>query len=334
MNDARSSGLFGDNTSWQGNCEPGQLTQAGADMCARMGAGLREVYVDKYQLLPQTLRPCDEGLLSLRTTDFQRTRESLASLLEGLYPADTRAGVYLPVRMVPYDTDFMHPNSDACPRIGQLLKATTAQGTEWARRLAKIKPLLDRVNAIAGTTGKSGFDHATTADTWGDILHARECHNMHDPCDASGRECVTQDVVDAICAEADWEASHYYNISEEIQRLTAGPFYMEVLQHFIAAARAANGPKYVHFSAHDSTIDYVVAALKQDVGFPPYATTVRFELWQTQDQPAAHAVQVVYNNRVLRPPECSSDMCPLSDFMAMVKSRLTIRNKAVECALK
>ena len=90
-------GLYGDESIWHGNCQLGQLTEVGGEMCTRMGAGLRSVYVDKYQFLPETLT--NENLkdtLYIRSTDVARARESLTSIMEGLYPGDTRRGVYIP----------------------------------------------------------------------------------------------------------------------------------------------------------------------------------------------------------------------------------------------
>lgn len=330
--DEHGTGVFGDNSSWNGNCEAGQLTALGGEMCTRMGAGLREIYVDKYHFLPEALEPGDAEMLYLRTTDFVRTRESLASLMEGLYPADRRQGVYLPVHVVATDADYMHPNVVACPRLAQLVERNTVGSAEWMAHFARVRGVLARINALVGTANMSGFDSAYTVDTWADILHARECHNMPYPCARDGRTCVTQDMVDALAAAGEWEAAHLY-AGDEAQRLSGGPFFMDLARLFAARVARGTGARYYHYSAHDSTIDTVVSALKVDGGFPPYASTVRFELWQTAPAPApAYAVQMIYNNRVLRPPECSTDMCPLNEFLAMVNTRLTIRNKDLECA--
>jgi len=329
------SGIFGTKQVWNGNCQTGQLTQIGGEMCTRMGAGLRNIYVDKFHLLPETITQKDaDEIFHLRTTDFVRTRESLASLMEGLYPTDKRLGVYIPVSIIPVSTDYLHPNSGACPRLGQLITNNTVNNAEWKRRYQSVKAVLDKVNEIGGTKGSSTFDDNYTVGAWADVFHARECHGMPFPCTEDGATCVSQDMADALYEVDNWQACNAY-IGDETERLSAGPFFVDVANAFSSRVSSGKGPKYIHYSAHDSTIAIVLASLKYDGGFPPYASTVRFELWQTQTGSSPqYAVQIIYNNRVIRPPECGDDMCPLNQFQGMVNSRLTIRDKDKECAKK
>ena len=330
--EVHGAGIFGNEEQWNGNCQTGQLTEKGGEMCTWMGAGLREIYIDKFHLLPDSLTEKDTDLLYLRTTDFQRTRESLASLMEGLYPADKHVGVYLPVHIIPVETDYLHPNTGVCARLGQLVTKNTVKSQDWMKRFNSVKQILDRVNVIAGTKGIVTYDDNYTCDAWADIFHARECHNMPYPCSADGQTCVTQDMVDAICEVDSWDACNAY-VGDETNRLSGGPFFMDVSKSFGTRISSGKGPRYIHYSAHDSTIAMVLASLKFDGGFPPYASTVRFELWQTAfGSSPQYAVQIIYNNRVIRPPECSADMCPLNEFQSMVSSRLTIRDPARECA--
>ena len=56
---------------------------------------------------------------------------------------------------------------------------------------------------------------------------------------------------------------------------------------------------------------------------------MRFELWQTSE--SAYAVQMIYNNKAMRPQECQADTCPFDQFQNMIKSRLTIHDVRREC---
>jgi len=332
--DNNGAGVFGNEDGWNGNCATGQLTEVGGEMCTRMGAGLREIYIDKFHLLPDSLTAKDVEMFYLRTTDYPRTHESLASLMEGLYPVDKHLGVYLPVHIIPVATDYLHPNVAACPRLGQLVLENSVKNSEWMKRFNNVKPIIDKINVMVGTKGNPTWDNNYTVDTWADVFHARECHNMPYPCSQDGQTCVTQDMVDAICDLDSWQCAHMY-IGNETSRLSSGPFFMDVYNAFATRVSSGKGPRYLHYSAHDSTIASVLAGLNYDGGFPPYASTVRIELWQTASGSSPQfAVQMIYNNRVIRPPECSADMCPLKQFQDMISSRLTIRDAARECAKK
>ena len=152
------------------------------------------------------------------------------------------------------------------------------------------------------------------------------------PCSKDGQTCVTQDMADSICDVDFWDSCNAY-IGDETNRLSGGPFFMDVSDFFTERVNSGKGPRYIHYSAHDSTIATVLAGLKYDGGFPPYASSMRFELWQTASGSSPqYAVQIIYNNKVIRPPECSADMCPLNEFLGMISSRLTIHDVVKECA--
>jgi len=327
------TGIFGVEQVWNGNCQTGQLTQVGGEMCTRMGAGFRNVYVNKFQLLPETLTQSDaDSMIHLRCTDFVRTRDSLASVMEGLYPTDKRPGVYIPVSIIPVSTDYLHPNSGSCPRLGQLVANNTYKNAEWMQHFNDVKPILDKVNLIGGSKGSSIFDDNYTVDGWADVLHSRECHGLPFPCTEDGKTCVTQDMADALYQADNWNAAHEY-AGDETARLASGPIFTDIANYFATRISTGKGPRYIHYSAHDSTVSSLLAGLKYDGGFPPYASSVRFELWQTQEGSSPqYGVQMIYNNKLIRPPECSDDMCPYNQFQGMISSRLTIRDKDKECA--
>jgi len=330
----QSEGIFGNRDLWRGNCQPGQLTGVGGEMCTRIGAGLRSIYIDKFHLIPSSLTKDDLKLIELRSTDVQRTHESLASVFEGLYPADTRNGVYLPVHMSPLSCDIMQMAASACPRIAQLIVANTAMSSEWMARYNELKPVIDTINQIAGTVNVSNFDDHYTTGVWPDIFRSRECHNMPYPCTADGQTCVTQDMVDKITGFADDIYSLFF-AGDEIKRLTGGQILVDILNSFNKRISSDSTPRYIHYSAHDVSIGMALAALNYDPRQPPYASTLRFELWQTESGASPkYAVQIVYDNKVVRPDGCSADMCPLEEFANIINTRLVIKDKAKECALQ
>jgi lysophosphatidic acid phosphatase type 6 len=48
---------FASTHMWKGSCLTGQLTRVGAMQHRRLGAALRQIYVDKFKLLPATYDP-------------------------------------------------------------------------------------------------------------------------------------------------------------------------------------------------------------------------------------------------------------------------------------
>jgi len=203
---------------------------------------------------------------------------------------------------------------------------------DWMKRYLQLKPTLDAINKIAGTTNVSAFDDGYSGGAWPDIFHSRECHNMPYPCSEDGQTCVTQDMVDKVYDFGSWAYCRIYG-GDELNRLTGGPVLMDISGRFTDRI-SGRGARYVHYSAHDTTLAIVLAALKQeDCGYLPYASTMRFELWQTESGSSPkYAVQIIFNNKIIRPPECSADMCPLEEFQNMIKSRLTINDVQKECA--
>jgi len=326
-------GIFGseNGSPWHGNCQSGQLTRIGGEMCTRMGAGMRDIYVDKFHLLPDVLTKDNlKDTIYVRSTDIPRTRESLTSVLEGLYPADRRQGVYIPVTVYPQSIEYIAPNNIKCPRIEEVMIANVMNNKDWWKKFMSVKDILDEINNIAGTKGDSTFDNNVTVSAWSDVFRARSCHNLPYPCTPDGKTCVTQDMVDAIIDVGTWETSQIY-AGDEIARLGAGSIFADISKFFEDRVSSGKGPKYIHYSAHDVSISVFIAGYTGTCDIDPaYASSVRVELWQTGE--GQYAVQTIYNNNVIRAPECDSDMCPLDQYLNMIKSRLTINDVKKECA--
>ncbi len=72
----------------------------------------------------------------------------------------------------------------------------------------------------------------------------------------------------------------------------------------------------------------ILVALKVDDGkWSDYAASIRIEILQHQDDPTDKAVRLIYNDKVLRIPDCQTaaeklddmDLCPLDEFVNIVK---------------
>ena len=117
---------------WKGNCTDGQLTLRGGEQCYAMGRALREVYVEKLGLLP---REYDSTALYVESSEFERTRESMMSMMLGLYPPATRNGKVVRYSIQGSSGTQLYPNTKACPRLARL-EVENENRTEWRERMA------------------------------------------------------------------------------------------------------------------------------------------------------------------------------------------------------
>lgn len=59
---------FASRLMWKGSCAPGQLTPVGALQHRKLGAALRQIYVDKLNFLPETYDPTTVHIRSTGNT--------------------------------------------------------------------------------------------------------------------------------------------------------------------------------------------------------------------------------------------------------------------------
>ena len=96
-------------------------------------------------------------------------------------------------------------------------------------------------------------------------------------------------------------------------------------------------------SGHDSTIAPLLIVFKQfDNKWPPFASNVIVELYKSKagDKAATanddHYVRMIYNNKVLRLPECQATavengtLCPLNSFLELTQKMIP-KNFSAEC---
>jgi len=322
--------------AWHGNCYPGQLTKKGAVMTYQLGQALREVYVNQFKLLPATL---DSSLLYLRATHVPRAQQSLFSIIQGLYPAATRRTpqTAIPFHVVSDAYETLLPNSGACPRINQLHKIARQQ-SGWEKELKKTTPIINKAVSITGTKGSS-LDSPNAVTSWLDVLYTRLCNDMPLPC--KGNECITKGEANTIGDVATYIVNHEYDVNTsgcgyEAAKLTAGPMLQELLgfqEKMIGGDPAA--PRYVHFSAHDTTLIPLMAALQNHApDYIPYASTIIFELFESKVNNGNFFIRAMLNNKPLLIPGCWNTVCPFNSFKHLVDTHLTIKDASKECASK
>jgi hypothetical protein len=206
---------------------------------------------------------------------------------------------------------------------------------EYQQISNEYAPLIDQIYNWTGIRTKDLSDFYFTYD----MLNTLKCHNL----------LTLQPVLD------NWNKidalgmySQYIFFDRAIQgNLGAGPLADAIYNTMEKAIQqAANvSPKYVHYSAHDTTLQSLLATL--DIAetyaelrnIPPYGCQIIFELHR--DRQGNHSVKIVirlgYDGEPFKayklPKYCTSDLCEWSQFSQYINevSRVSLQNWCHKC---
>lgn len=296
-----SAPLFPGSTLGKGNCYMGQLTDKGKQTMKALGERLRQLYVEKIGFLAPEFR---EEEISVRTTDYTRTIESVQSLLKGLFPengnSSTNSNSSQRQQMIPISIrlekdETMYQDSQ-CSKAKSLYSAFLAQ---WnLQRSATMKELQQKYAAFAGKKDPSlprTYDFLTSYYGHGYKIDG-----------------ITQDHIaelEKVVFERDY--GHFFdpNVGKEALKLCIGRFVGEMAEFFQGKVHnTANEEKKMKiYSGHDGTLVPLLAAFKMlpsEGEWPPYASNVTFELWKDPKE-EKHWVRSKYQEKAVSLPECS-----------------------------
>lgn len=306
--------------SLKGNCTEGQLTRRGLSLMLREGHLLRKRYVDRLGFLPSDM---DSSQIYVRSSDMERTMASAQALLLGLYPEKSRpAGSrsVLEIDVAERGDEDMYPEPLRCPR---LLKVEADLRAAVADQREKLFPGLDDAVAALFRPGEGRVDAAGLFD----ILEAREAAGLPLP------PGVTEKLAQQVRAAALFHL-HITSASEDFLALSIGRFLRHVTDTVadrLTSRGSASTPRFLTFSAHDSTLAAVLGALGVELeAWPRYASTLIIEglSMPLADTPAQGAFfRVIYNGKVIKGlPGCQGDIegiCPLAQLQARAQKVLS-----------
>jgi len=157
-----------------GDCLFGQLTSIGQQQHHRLGASLRELYVNRYGLLSNQI---NTGEMWIRSTDVPRTIASAQSLLYGLYPFDsTCSAPVIDIHTMDNSKENMTPNPGLCARLEQVYRSLM-DTPQWRAFLQERVPLDEKLRSIFSAPSGSPIDIINTFD----MSFARGCHKLATP---------------------------------------------------------------------------------------------------------------------------------------------------------
>ncbi|GBF94338.1 hypothetical protein Rsub_06960 [Raphidocelis subcapitata] len=288
-----------------GACHKGELTRLGqqqaraALFALELGRWLRRRYCEALPLLPPAYAP---GALSLHTTKFSRTRETLRGVLSGLYEFGP-GSPEVPVVSSGETDALLFADSRHCPHLHKLMEASIAKlsAQEAAERESpQGRELRAALDAALGLP--AGF--------WARRWSWAELHDAITSLSAHGKG-LPAGLTDGMRREVDLLATRQFaaycapSLDDEsghaILRLSMSPLF-DILLHNMrgVAGGGSNGgdgdrdgggggdagraqPKAFFYSGHDSTLLPILLALGVDIeanGWPPYLSNICIELWE------------------------------------------------------
>eukprot|EP01090_Pellita_catalonica_P005596 TRINITY_DN1572_c0_g1_i1.p1 TRINITY_DN1572_c0_g1~~TRINITY_DN1572_c0_g1_i1.p1 ORF type:complete len:400 (+),score=40.09 TRINITY_DN1572_c0_g1_i1:335-1534(+) len=300
----------------KGNCSQGQLTTKGAMEHFKLGTKFREQYVTSQHLLSPEYKASE---IYLRSTDITRTIQSAESQILGLYPpTQSIQAQIIPINIITPSEEDLLP-AQRCPKMIELCNAEE-QSSEWQQHLAKI-------NSTVGAALRKAW--GTNDIPWFvgiyNNLVAREFHDMEWPAG------VTQAEMTQIYDFVSWQLRQMWS-SEERVALGIGPFIENLVNVMDSRMKGETDPKFLLYSAHDTTISLVLAAFQlfNTTMWPPYASHIQFELYQDSSD-SSWSVGILYNDEKVNLAPCPNTwMCPFDKFKS-VASRVFVNDYDKQC---
>ena len=308
----KSSGLWDSACGGGGACYVGQLTDKGQDQLRAVGRAIRNAF-EGHGTHEARTRLGKRGGVSVLATHVNRTQDSARALLEGLLGSASRAAdVSIEVQQ-PGEKLWLYP-SRGCDGLAS---ADDAAMRAWGVAISSGSPPVAHW-ALGEKMDGDGSLPAAQLLNLNDLYQTRWCHGgFRDgwPCEDTAGPSYDGTACDH------WALTHFATVVETVQdttcaagggssaeddrralRLIAGRLLHEV-STFVELGKPHAAVRY--FSGHDSTLVPLLSALglwggKAAALWPPYASTVAFEVWADVD--GAETVRVRYNGLEVFPP--------------------------------
>jgi lysosomal acid phosphatase len=288
----------------------GELTPLGMNQQYELGKLMRKRYTRDNKLLEPSYV---NGSIYARSTDFNRTVQSLECFLTGLYPLGTgpklnngdsalpAAAQCIPFRTLPLKQDDLLLAKDAnIDTYNEMCRKYVYSQPGWKAKEEEYK------NSFPDWSSKLGekFTTLTQLMPVGDNLNVRKRNGVAMP------PQLSEEDQKKIIYLGEWCQA------QQIKPKVMGDFFGSALLNNIRekmneAAAGKTECRYVLYSGHDTTLLPVLSALGVPLNInPPYASHIDFELYSDNGQ---YTVEVFFNNEPLVLTG-SDPVCTLEEF--------------------
>ncbi|OAG31621.1 lysophosphatidic acid phosphatase type 6 [Nematocida displodere] len=282
------------------NCAPGQLTDAGRANLFNLGTWFREKYLEKSGLISPAFKKEE---FFLRSTNFQRTLESLQSLMQGMYR--TYSGS-LDVEVRDLTADTLGCNRH-CPKL-KTMKAASHKNVNQAFS-SKAKEIKEYFSRAYNSHLSSLSPYAIY-----ELVASSRAHGF------SRFKHVPSTVMKDL---EEYSINLWFKHLNDPSALSleTGCLLKEISDQMVEKATNANPRKVSIYSAHDVTIYPLLMAMGSHTKkWPKFGANLIFEMHKNQ-QTGERYVQMRYNGERVPIPKCASlhqeekGLCPLEDFV-------------------
>lgn len=305
------------NSGYDFNCAPGQLTDTGRANLFGLGEWFRNKYVEKEQLIKPSF---DKEQFHLRSTNFQRTLESLQSLMQGIFR--DYAGP-MDVKVVDLSQDTLTSNR-YCPRL-KMLKELSHQNLKKA-----FEPQAAEIRKYF-TKNHSSFFASLGPYAIYDLVASSRAHGF------TQFMKVPRKILQSLEKHAvDLWFAHLH--TPEGLSLRTGAVMKEIADGMLNKVTDPSATvKASIFSGHDTTIYPILLAVGDTAhrNWPKFGANIIFELFKEEGSEERY-VQMRYNRNAIPMPRCNpvkiggGSFCKLEEFVKMC-NKIYIENYETAC---
>eukprot|EP01086_Lenisia_limosa_P002612 TRINITY_DN1630_c0_g1_i1.p1 TRINITY_DN1630_c0_g1~~TRINITY_DN1630_c0_g1_i1.p1 ORF type:complete len:440 (+),score=61.62 TRINITY_DN1630_c0_g1_i1:100-1320(+) len=299
----------GDNAT-PGNCRLAQLTSKGYEQHIMNGKGLGSRYIHQYGLVKDI-----HNDMRIRSTDYVRTFDSAAALLEGMFPTSEQEGLEkVNIITTDHQTDPFVPQPGQCHIVKEKVSdAVRSHGFRMHRE--DMNPLYNKLKGVFGHT-----DYNFSPDNAMDCLSVHHCHGKAIPAG------LTDNDVQAMIDDYIWRYSYYLTYPDRnTTRAFIGRAVKVIDDALESTMMGRTDVKMALWSAHDSTLLSFMSAFSNiPKSMIPYASHIVLEI--LKDRRTGNLfVNSYYNNEAFVVPGCPDhEPCPIATFRHSYKDVLVI----------